>query len=380
VELPPSPEELEALTVLAGLEALAAQPRPVAFLLVTWDDVLGIALADDYFDRVSGTERPEFLPLPNVATPDAIAGEGPAMPPDLTMPGLEAPMVTTDVALTELTPESVMGRTSLPAHLVSLDRSVLDQFVSMVMSGGASGTRFDYVPRLGHQSAFAPGDPFTRATIRGSELYLPTMGPDSGLYIAGDDNLLPPLEGDGELGGGSISVDAEDLLGIAGEYIAEDGSRRKRLADHWYEERVPREHINRERRLLTPRVGSVRVVYRGDELFEGRLFAVGEGRIWVDTVLGRIVLEGTRTKRVDRIDLDFERMTGGAPGMQDRAGLPRVRVRVRGGNLIGRQIQREGDRVTLVTDQGNRVTVVSNKISMAPNQAILVEIKKRRGQ
>lgn len=381
VELPPSPEEQEAIKVLAALEALAAEPRPESFRLVTWDDVLGLSLAEDYFDRVTGTERPEFLPLPSARTADAVAGEGPPLPPDLTMPGLEAPMVTTgDGALTELAQEPVMGRRSLPAHLISLDRSVLDQYVSMVMNGDTGGTRFDYVSHLGQRSAFAPGDPFTRATIRGSELYLPAVGPDFGFYIAGDDNLLPPAEGDGEFGGGSISVEAEDLLGIGGEFVTEDGSRRKRLADHWYEERVPREHINRARRLLTPRVGAVRVVYMGDEVFEGRLFAVGEGRIWLNMTLGQITLDGARTKRVDRIALDLQRMESGDPGLRNLAGLPRVRVRVRGGTFIGRQIQREGDRVTLVTDRGYRVTVVSDDIAMAPNQDIIVEIKRRRMQ
>jgi hypothetical protein len=55
-------------------------------------------------------------------------------------------------------------------------------------------------------------------------------------------------------------------------------------------------------------------------------------------------------------------------------------VRVRGGTFIGREIHRDGDRVTLVTDKGYRVTVVSDEIAMAPNQDIIVEIKRRRAQ
>jgi len=386
VELPPSPEELEARAVLATLEELSTEPTPDTFRFVTWDDVVGVELADDYFDLVNGTDQPEFLPLSSQdgvadgATDPAVGGDGMRMPPDLSTPGLEAPMVTTEDVAMGLTPEPVSGRSALAAHLVSRDRSILDQFVSMVRNGGAGGTRLDYVARIGQESAFLPADPFMRATIGDSALYLPITGPDYRSYIAGDDNLLPPTDEEEGLGGGSISVDASDLEGFEGESDAPESSRRKRLADHWYEERVPREYVNRERRLLTPRVGAVRVLYAGDEVFEGRLFAVGEGRIWVDTVIGRMVLEGEHTERVDRVDLDPTKLAGGDPGMRNLAGLPRVRVRARGGTFVGRQIQRDGDRVTLVTDQGFRVTLDSTEIAMAPNQDVIVDIKKRRAQ
>ena len=115
----------------------------------------------------------------------------------------------------------------------------------------------------------------------------------------------------------------------------------------------PLDQFAREHRLLTPRVGRVRIVLDDDELFEGRLYAIGENRLWIDTTVGRIAFPEGRIA-------DVQRISGGprtAGSSTEVAGLERVGVRVPGGTLYGRLVKREGDRVTIVPDGGGRMTL-----------------------
>jgi len=56
----------------------------------------------------------------------------------------------------------------------------------------------------------------------------------------------------------------------------------------------------------------------------------------------------------------------GAPGSQELAGLPRVRVHNPGGTFYGKVIARDESTVTLITDEGARVMLESRDVEPAP--------------
>ena len=132
------------------------------------------------------------------------------------------------------------------------------------------------------------------------------------------------------------------------------------LAGLWEGSAIPVEAIGASSRLLTPAVGRVRVILKGGEIFEGRLYAVGDHKIWLDTELGRMALLGDQVRKIDQLS------GKGTPGTPDLAGLPRVRVRTPGGMFYGKVIARDQQSVTLVTEEGARVTLDSTDVEDAP--------------
>jgi hypothetical protein len=131
----------------------------------------------------------------------------------------------------------------------------------------------------------------------------------------------------------------------------------------WEGHTVPMEQIAGAARILTPDVGRVQVALDGGGTFEGRLYAVGQGRIWLDTELGRMALFRDQIERIEQL------VTNDAHAKQrssvEIAALPRMRVRSAGGVFYGKILAREGQRITLLTDEGARVTVESNDVSAA---------------
>ena len=121
----------------------------------------------------------------------------------------------------------------------------------------------------------------------------------------------------------------------------------------WNETRVPLEEISRATRLATPRIGRVRVTLLSGELFEGRLNAVGEGCVWIDTSYGRMGLNGTLVKSVERLDVAEE----------GTAGVRRVRVNAPGGMLTGTLESDDGANASILLDSGARMTVPSSDVS-----------------
>lgn len=120
----------------------------------------------------------------------------------------------------------------------------------------------------------------------------------------------------------------------------------------WTGEQVPFEAIQKPGRLLTPGVGAVRTTMASGELFEGNLYGVGSNRVWMEIGPGRIGLDGERVASIERLVAPPNGTTAeGAPG-------ERVRVRTAGGVLYGHVKSRDGNRVTLVTDKGGRITLV----------------------
>lgn len=122
----------------------------------------------------------------------------------------------------------------------------------------------------------------------------------------------------------------------------------------WTGSAIPMEQIDSAARVQTPAVGVVRATMISGEVFEGRLVAVGESRIWVDVGSGRLGLDGNRLETIDRLaepeaDAELETVT---PGQ-------RVRVRTPGGVLYGKVRSVVGEEVTLLTDKGGRITLVN---------------------
>jgi len=113
-----------------------------------------------------------------------------------------------------------------------------------------------------------------------------------------------------------------------------------------------------ETRVVTPAVGSVRVVLKTGEIFDGRLYAVGQGQVWLETDIGRLALIA---KHVLRIDQSFADKEAKAVDL-----LPRMRVRTPGGLFFGKVLSRDEHHVTLRLDGGGRITLESTDIEAAP--------------
>lgn len=149
------------------------------------------------------------------------------------------------------------------------------------------------------------------------------------------------------------------------------------LAGVWEGSVIPMDSIPAPSRLLTPGVGRVRVVIQQGEIFEGRLYAVGQNRIWLDTDLGRLALLSQQVQRIEHLGSPGGTPGLGSPGSQELAGLPRVRVHTPGGTFYGKVIARDDIRVTLITDEGARVMLESGNIESAPLGMRSVVVKPR---
>ncbi len=129
------------------------------------------------------------------------------------------------------------------------------------------------------------------------------------------------------------------------------------LSGIWSGGAIPIDAIEGQSRLLTPSIGRVRVHLGSGEIFEGQLYAVGQKKVWLETELGKMALLSWQVHRIEHI-LTTEGVAAlGDDGSQDLAGLEQVRVRTPGGVFYGKVIDRDEDTVTLVTDEGARITL-----------------------
>ena len=115
--------------------------------------------------------------------------------------------------------------------------------------------------------------------------------------------------------------------------------------------------LDNPRRVTTPRVGAVRILMVGGELFEGRLVALGQNRAWIETGLGTMSLDGERIDKIEKLDPIQVDSRGQKTRKHEYAGRPRVRVHAPGGLFVGHLISQEGDSVTLWTDEGFKITL-----------------------
>ena len=155
-----------------------------------------------------------------------------------------------------------------------------------------------------------------------------------------------------------------NLAGSDFEWASED-----MLELIWRGDEVPMEAVFAPARTIMPRVGPVRVFTNSGDVFEGRLYAVGQERVWIDAAPGRIGLDGNRIERIER--LPFEQAATDDPDLS--ATGKRVRVRVPGGLLFGRVLKTEGEEVILALDDGGRVRVMSDSVEdIGSGRAIIV--------
>lgn len=124
-------------------------------------------------------------------------------------------------------------------------------------------------------------------------------------------------------------------------------------------EEIPHEAVDSEQKVLTPRVGGVRVLMQTGEVFDGTLSAMGQGQIWLDTTPGRIGLSNAQIASMERIEF--------VSGDQDEPARAksgeRVKVRVPGGHLFGNVLATEADGTVMVElDSGGRVKLAKANI------------------
>jgi hypothetical protein len=145
----------------------------------------------------------------------------------------------------------------------------------------------------------------------------------------------------------------------------------------WLQEAVPPMWtIEEAQKVLTPQVGQVRVILEGNEIFQGRLYAMGEGRVWINNErFGQMGLEGAKVQKILRIDVDDDSPVPGESGSENLGGLESVRVKTPGGILFGKVIARDEVRTTIVTEDGTRVTLASDQVEFL-NEAPTVALKR----
>ena len=115
----------------------------------------------------------------------------------------------------------------------------------------------------------------------------------------------------------------------------------------------------------------------GGGLVEGELHAVGSGSVWVDTRAGRLQLELERVERIDRMGTQGKLLEED-PDERDYTKLPRIRVRTAGGVFVGHEISREGDSVTLFTDEGLKITLKGAEVMPAQQRRSVLGMRPRQ--
>ena len=157
-------------------------------------------------------------------------------------------------------------------------------------------------------------------------------------------------------------LSTEDVLEPTGSGVSLQLATQQDLSSVWTRGAIPFDAIGSPTKVLTPMVGKVRLVLKTKEIFEGRLYAVGEGHVWIDTQYGRMGLPGARVDRIEQIEGGPGTPALGAPGSQALVGLERVRVKTPGGVFYGKVISKDESKTTLVTDQGARITLDSKDV------------------
>ena len=164
-----------------------------------------------------------------------------------------------------------------------------------------------------------------------------------------------------ELVSGEIETNANS--GLVEE---EHGSLRKasqaELASVWTGDSIPRDAVHAEERLLTPGVGEVRVLLTAGEVFEGKLYAVGNRRIWLETKIGKMAL---LEWQIDSYEKIADSTTLALGNEKTVAGLQSVRVRTAGGVFYGKLVSHQGSTVTIITASGARLTLENAELATA---------------
>jgi hypothetical protein len=129
----------------------------------------------------------------------------------------------------------------------------------------------------------------------------------------------------------------------------------------WASVEIPHEHIAKAERLQTPNVGSVRVVTLENEVFEGRLLSVGQGKVWLQIdPLGKLAFDASTIRELSRPEVAAK----GAPKEGFAIGSW-VRAKTEGGTLYGKLISFDATQATLMLENGARISVTGAPLEVA---------------
>ncbi|MEE2941557.1 MAG: hypothetical protein VX460_14315 [Planctomycetota bacterium] len=176
----------------------------------------------------------------------------------------------------------------------------------------------------------------------------------------------------------SAQVEVEVLPGFAASTASPKFRgvvRRISTGNIWPHCTVPEDEVGKDAFVLTPSVGEVRVVFDEGETIDGRLHGVGQNRIVLDTRLGRLTLDGRRANRIDRFG---RKSTRPSTGRVNTKGLDLVRVKADGGIFQGHLLSRENGKVTLLLEQGMRITLESDDVEPAVGDKSVSRIRRDR--
>ncbi len=134
------------------------------------------------------------------------------------------------------------------------------------------------------------------------------------------------------------------------------------LASIYTGDAIPRDAVHGDKKIMTPSVGEVRVLLYAGEIFEGKLYAVGNRRIWLDTKIGKMAL---LEWQIDSFEKIADSTTMALGSQKTVAGLQSVRVRTTGGVFYGKLVKHEGSTVTIITASGARLTLEDAKLATA---------------
>jgi hypothetical protein len=162
-----------------------------------------------------------------------------------------------------------------------------------------------------------------------------------------------------------------DGLELGGVRVASNDD----LSAIWPNETVPGELIRGNRKVLTPAVGRVRVILETDEIFEGSLYALGQGTVWVESIHGRMGLDNDRIERIDRIATAAGAPVLGDTGSEGMTGLDRVCIRAEGGTFFGKVISNSEDKTIVITDGGARLTLHNSEVDLIAGKNPKVVVK-----
>lgn len=124
----------------------------------------------------------------------------------------------------------------------------------------------------------------------------------------------------------------------------------------WLGTTIPIDVVDEPRKVLTPEVGRVRVQLHGGDVYDGKLYAVGERKVWLELNGARMALLSWQVQRIDHIEAEGRPGAAGRRESLSQVGLERVRVRTDGGVFYGRLMKRDGDEVTILSPEGARMS------------------------
>lgn len=341
-------------------------------LLVVAGFVLGPKYAPELMERL-GLQQPQNVAQntgtnanPTNATPSGTTTDAPAG--TTTQDGTTGPELLVDTTTDGTTNDVAEDTTENTGAMDDVAASTTDD---MTVADGAGSTTDAWLePNPSGETGDVATDPTTTEDVSATT---DDAWQDAWGTPAGDD----PWGTGGEVADAEAlpMVDPDEAFqGIQlpeGLMTTFDWASSDKLDMIWRDATIPIDAIAAPARLLTPRVGPVRVHMTSGEMFEGRLYALGEGQVWLDTQPGRIGLDGERVTRFERIVAE-EASLGGSP--LGTASGERVRVRVPGGVMYGRVVSQDGDVVTLITDEGGRVALNDAVVEeLGPSRAIVVE-------